>query len=451
MRATITGRPRALDRGETTSVELTQQALDRIQDESRDGAAAFIEVFAEQALAAAKASDILRAAGLSRSLVEGLPMSVKNLHDIAGYVTLGGSAVLKDAESAERHATIVERLLRAGAILIGSTNMTEFAFSGLGINPHYGTPRSVWDRDNARIPGGSSSGAGVAVAQGMSVFSIGTDTGGSIRIPSAFNGLTGFKPTAERVPSEGTMPLSRSLDSNGPLAASVECCAIVDSILTDQPYVPVATPALDTLRLAVPKTFVFDGIDETVRAAFDRAITLLREQGAVVEEINLPEFDQLPQINRKGGFVCAEAWSVHRDTLQSKGEQYDPRVASRILRGKDIDCADYIELQDTRQAWISAVESRLERYDAVLMPTVPVVAPRIADLQASDEVYFATNGLVLRNPTLINFLDGCALSLPCHAADEAPVGLMVAAPAYHDEHLLAVGAAIERVLPLRKH
>src|SRR5690606_8710888 len=166
MLATITELQRALDRGETTSVELTQQALDRIQDESRDGAATFIEVFAEQALAAAKASDILRAAGLSRSLVEGLPMSVKNLHDIAGYITLGGSAVLKDAEPAEQNATIVERLLRAGAILIGSTNMTEFAFSGLGINPHYGTPRSVWDRDNARIPGGSSSGAGVAVAQG---------------------------------------------------------------------------------------------------------------------------------------------------------------------------------------------------------------------------------------------------------------------------------------------
>lgn len=449
MLATITELQRALDRGETTSVALTRQALDRIQDENGEGAATFIEVFAEQALQAAHASDILRAAGLRRSLVEGLPMSVKNLFDIAGYVTLGGSTVLKDAEPAEHNAVIVDRLLKAGAILIGSTNMTEFAFSGLGINPHHGTPRSPWDRANARIPGGSSSGAGVAVAEGMSVFSIGTDTGGSIRIPSAFNGLTGFKPTAERVPSEGTMPLSRSLDSNGPLAASVECCAIVDSILTDQPYVPVVAPALDTLRLAVPTSFVFDGIDETVRAAFDRAIAQLREHGAQVEEIDIPEFDQLPHINRKGGFVCAEAWSVHRELIESKGDQYDPRVASRILRGKGIDCADYIELLDTRQAWIAAVESRLERFDAVLMPTVPVVAPRIQDLVESEDLYFANNGLILRNPTLINFLDGCALSLPCHARGEAPVGLMVAAPAYHDEHLLGVGAAIERVLPLR--
>jgi len=449
MLATITELQRALDRGETTSVALTRQALDRIQDENGEGAATFIEVFAEQALQAAHASDILRAAGLRRSLIEGLPMSVKNLFDIAGYVTLGGSAVLKDAEPAEHNAVIVDRLLKAGAILIGSTNMTEFAFSGLGINPHHGTPRSPWDRANARIPGGSSSGAGVAVAEGMSVFSIGTDTGGSIRIPSAFNGLTGFKPTAERVPSEGTMPLSRSLDSNGPLAASVECCAIVDSVLTDQPYVPVAAPALDTLRLAVPTSFVFDGIDQTVRAAFDRAIALLREHGAQVEEIDIPEFDQLPHINRKGGFVCAEAWSVHRELIESKGDQYDPRVASRILRGKGIDCADYIELLDTRQAWIAAVESRLERFDAVLMPTVPVVAPRIRDLVESEDLYFASNGLILRNPTLINFLDGCALSLPCHASGEAPVGLMVAAPAYHDEHLLGVGAAIERVLPLR--
>ena len=262
------------------------------------------------------------------------PVAVKDNLCTPGMKTTCASKILENFRPPYA-AHVIERLNAEDAVLIGKTNMDEFAMGSSTENSAFKVTRNPWDPD--RVPGGSSGGSAAAVAAGMAHLALGSDTGGSIRIPSAFNGLTGFKPTAERVPSEGTMPLSRSLDSNGPLAASVECCAIVDSILTDQPYVPVATPALDTLRLAVPKTFVFDGIDETVRAAFDRAIALLREQGAVVEEINLPEFDQLPQINRKGGFVCAEAWSVHRDTLQGKGEQYDPRVASRILRGKDID------------------------------------------------------------------------------------------------------------------
>lgn len=440
----------ALESGATTSVELTQQALDRIQDEQGEGSATFIEVFAEQALEAARASDILRAAGLSRSLIEGLPMSVKNLFDIAGYPTLGGSAVLEDAEPADYHSTVVDRLLKAGAILVGSTNMTEFAFSGLGINPHYGTPRSVWDRENGRIPGGSSSGAGVAVADDMSVFSIGTDTGGSIRIPAAFNGIVGFKPTAERIPSEGTMPLSRSLDSSGPLAASVECCAIVDAILSDEPYVPVVPPSLDGLRFAVPDSYVLDQMDDTVAKAFERSLELLRAQGASIETISIPELSELPYINRQGGLVCAEAWALHRELIKTDQERYDPRVASRILRGKDMDCADYIELQEARAEWIAAVESRLSGYDAVLSPTVPIVAPLIADLQASDDAYFSANGLILRNPSIFNFLNGCAVSLPCHAEGEAPVGLMVAAPAYYDDHLLAISKAIEHVLPLNQ-
>jgi len=436
----------SLERGDTTSEALTAEALARIDDPRGEGSRAFTQVYHEQALASARASDMLRSAGLVRSPLEGLPVSVKDLFDVAGQVTWSGSAVLRDAPPATGHAAIVSRLLASGAILVGKTNMTEFAFSGLGINPHYGTPRSPWDRHTGRIPGGSSSGAGVAVADGMSAVSIGTDTGGSVRIPSAFCGLTGFKPTARRVPTMGAFPLSGSLDSIGPLAASVNCCATVDAVLTGQALVAPAPARTEHLRLAVAGNTVLEGADETVRTAFAKAIQALRRAGAQVEMLELPEFSRLADINRQGGFVCAEAWAIHRELLDRSQAGYDPRVASRILRGRDISAADYIDLLQIRRRWIASVERRLAPFDALLLPTAPVIPPAIDALSASDEAYFAANGLILRNPTLINFLDGCALSLPCHAQGEAPVGLMVAGPAMRDIHILNAGRAIEGVL-----
>ena len=324
--------------------------------------------------------------------------------------------------------------------------MTEFAFSGLGLNPHYGTPSSPWDRQNRRIPGGSSSGAAVSVADGMAVAALGTDTGGSIRVPAAFCGLTGFKPTAARIPSEGAFILSRSLDSSGPLAASVTCCAIMDAILADEPLLlPEALPA-EKLRLATTSSLVLDKADETVRKRYFAALERLRELGVVIQEIEIPEFLELAEINRMGGLVCAEAYFEHRDTLAAREAEYDPRVVARIIRGRNINAADYIELHDTRLRWGAAVADRLEGYDALLMPTVPVVAPTIASLEESDEAYFAANALILRNTGLINFLDGCALSLPIHAEGEAPVGLMVAGTAYDDDRILTVGRSIEALL-----
>lgn len=432
--------------GETSSTALTEAALARIEARDGEGSQAFTRVYRQQALAAARASDILRAAGPARSMLDGLPVSVKDLFDVAGEVTLSGSVVLRHAEPATQHAVIVQRLINAGAVIVGKTNMTEFAFSGLGINPHYGTPRNPWDRSTGRIPGGSSSGAGVAVADGMSAVSIGTDTGGSIRIPSAFCGLTGFKPTARRVPADGALPLSTSLDSIGPLSASVECCAIVDSILAGEPYRAPLAPAPDQLRLAVPSSVVLDDADTQVCAAFEQVIDVLRAQGVTVHQLAVPEFDQLAYINRQGGFVCAEAWAWHRTLLEQHPGQYDPRVASRIMRGKDISAADYIELLESRTAWIASLTRRMRQYDALLMPTSPVVPPTISSLQASDDAYFAANGLILRNPTLINFFDGCALSLPCHRDGEAPVGLMLAGPAMHDTHILDTGLAVETML-----
>ncbi|MYN14094.1 amidase [Pusillimonas sp. TS35] len=451
MLPTIQALQTSLNNGETSATTLTESALRRIEDTAGEGARAFTQVYREQALAAARASDTLRAAGLARSPLEGLPVSVKDLFDVAGQETWSGSTVLRGSAPAASNAPIVQRLLAAGAIVVGKTNMTEFAFSGLGINPHYGTPSSPWDRATGRIPGGSSSGAGVAVADGMSVVSIGTDTGGSVRIPSAFCGLTGFKPTARRVPSQGAVPLSFSLDSIGPLGASVDCCAITDAILAGQPWPGSTAPAVESpgaggLRLAVPKNVVLDGADDAVRAAFDRALQVLRDHGAQIEYVTIPEFDELADINRKGGLVCAEAWAWHQRLLARAEGEYDPRVASRILRGRDMTAADYIEVMQVRPRWAASVAHRLTRFDAMLLPTVPVVAPAIATLKATDEAYFAANGLILRNPTLINFLDGCALSLPCHASDEAPVGLMVAGPAMADARILQAGREIEQAL-----
>ncbi|NGM87778.1 amidase [Parapusillimonas sp. SGNA-6] len=432
--------------GKTTSAKLTEDALSRIADQDGEGAKTFTEVWPEQARAAARASDTLRAAGMGRSLIEGLPLSIKDLFDVAGRTTLAGSVVLKGAAPARRNATIVTRLLAAGAILVGRTNMTEFAFSGLGLNPHYGTPRNPWDRGTGRIPGGSSSGAAISVTDRMSVAAIGTDTGGSVRIPSALCGLTGFKPTASRVPLDGSLPLATSLDSIGPLAASVTCCAVLDAILSGSDYRPAVAPPLGNLRFATTSTVVLDGADDHVRSSFHEAVEAIRGTGAHVEEIDIPEFAEMGHINRQGGLNCAEAYSVHRQMLAQAPDDFDPRVASRILRGRDIGAADYIELLQTRERWKAGVAARLAYYDALLLPTVPVVAPTIASLEASDEDYFVANGLMLRNPGLINFLDGCALSLPCHADGTAPVGLMVAGIANTDQRILDVGLALEQLL-----
>lgn len=446
MLPTLTELQESLARGETSSLRLTQAALARIDDAADEGGRAFTKVYHERALAAAQASDILRAAGLARSPIEGMPISIKDLFDVAGETTLAGSTVLNDAEPAACNAAVVQRLVNAGAIIVGKTNMTEFAFSGLGLNPHYGTPSSPWDRATGRIPGGSSSGAGVSVADHMSVAAIGTDTGGSVRIPSAFCGLAGFKPTARRVPTQGALPLAFSLDSIGPLAASVACCATLDAILSGQAREVGPAPQPAHLRFAVPSSIVLDGADDHVLAVFQHTLREIRRLGAQVDTVDFPEFQQLAHINRLGGFVCAEAWAWHKDLLQDRAAHYDPRVASRIARGKDMSAADYIDLVQARPQWIASVEARLRHYDALLMPTVPIIAPPIQELRESDEAYFKANALILRNPTLINFLDGCALSIPCHRDGAAPVGLMIAGPAMRDDHILRVGMALESAL-----
>ena len=445
MSRTLTELREALAAGSTTSVALTEDALARAQHIAGEGVRVFTRLYAERALKAAQASDALREAGFPRSPIEGLPISIKDLFDVAGDVTMAGSVALDDAPPARANAPVVERLIAAGAIIVGRTNMTEFAFSGLGLNPHYGTPLNPFDRAAGRIPGGSSSGAAVSVSDGMAAAAVGTDTGGSVRIPAALCGLTGFKPTAGRVPRDGALPLSTSLDSVGPIGRSVACCAMLDAILSGTGENLLGEASLAGLRLAVPKTVALDGMDTVVAANFEAALGTLSRAGAQISEIAIPEFAQLGAINAKGGFAAAEAWHWHRELIQRAGDRYDPRVRMRILRGREMSAADYIDVLEARASWIGAIEARIAPFDALVMPTVPVIAPRIDEL-ADDVAFGATNLLILRNPTFINFLDGCAVSLPCHRPGEAPVGLMLAGAGGRDRAILSIGQAVEQAL-----
>src|SRR6266568_764788 len=364
---------RDLAEGKTTSRELVEAALARIADAGGEGGRAFTKVHAQGALLAADVSDRLRKEGVVPSALAGLPVSIKDLFDIAGDVTTAGSKILRDAAPAAADAVAVARLRSAGAVVIGRSNMTEFAFSGIGINPHYGTPTNPYDRARRRIPGGSSSGAAVSVADGMAAFALGTDTGGSVRIPAALCGIAGFKPTRHRVPLEGTFPLSTTLDSIGPLAPTAACCATVFQILAGEEPRPLAAAALPGLRLGIPKNYMLEDLDIEVMHAFESAIERLATRA---------------------------------------------RLARRFTR------ANY-------------------DVDVLVMPTVPRIAPPMEPLERSAENFRLANGNMLRNTYLINFLEGCALTVPIHPARDAPVGLMVAGFSGEDERVLSAGLAIE--------
>jgi len=429
--------------GRTTSRRLTEEALARIADPKGEGARAFMKVYAESALAEADFSDRLRRGGVRRSLVDGLPISVKDLFDVAGDVTRAGSKV--HHVKAETDAPAIARLRAAGAVFLGRTNMVEFAFGTTGINPHYGTPKNPWDRATSRVPGGSSSGAGVAQADGMCVMALGTDTRGSIRIPAALCGVTGFKPTARRVPRDGAFPLSYTLDSIGPLANSVACCAAYDAVLAGE--TPQALPELPVkgLHFLLPKSEVRDGLDPEVESAFQNAIEKLKRAGAIVTEKPVAAFDRSADYFKGGGYAGAEAYAIHRKNADRLGD-YDPRVAKRVLLGKDLSAADYVDFGLMRAQFQREVEALMAPFDAFLLPTVPCIAPPIAEVNASDESYFRWNGRILRLVGLVNFLDGCAASLPCQPRGAGPVGLMVSGPAMSDRRILAVAAAVEGAL-----
>jgi aspartyl-tRNA(Asn)/glutamyl-tRNA(Gln) amidotransferase subunit A len=429
--------------GRTTSRKLTEEALARIEDPKSEGKRAFIKVWRAQALAAADASDALRKAGIVASPLAGLPVSIKNLCDVAGETTLAGSKALDDAPPAKQDAPVVARLRASGAVIVGSTNMSEFAFSGVGFNPHYGTPGNPADRK--RVPGGSSAGAAVSVADRMAVAALGTDTGGSVRIPAAVCGIVGFKPTARRVPIDGVVPLSTSLDSIGPLANSVEDCAIVDAVFAAEPIsVPEPMP-LGGLRLAVPRHFVMDDLDPVVAKAFERALKALAAKGVRIEHIDLPELNELASINAKGGFAASEAYAWHKELIARRGNVYDPLVAPRIMRGKEMSAADYVELLGRRIDLCRRVSAITSNHDAVAMPTCAIVAPTLDEVATADG-FTRKNMLLLRNTTVGNFLDRCGISLPCHASGELPVGFMLMGEAMADRRVLAMARSVAPVV-----
>ncbi len=430
---------------QVTSRQLVTDCLARIATTTGEGARVFLKVYGEQALATADFYDRMRAQGAHLNPFAGIPVSIKDLFDVAGDTTLAGSTVRKAAPAAERDARAVARLRAAGFVVIGRTNMTEFAFSGLGLNPSYGTPLNPWDRATGRIPGGSSSGAAVSISDAMAYGALGTDTGGSCRIPAAMCGIVGFKPTASRVPLEGAYPLSTSLDSVGPLANSVACCATLDAVLSGQAFEPVPGLAAGDLNLAVLTNYVTDGLDSTVAGSFERALRALRQAGVKLTDVAVPELTELPEINRKGGISAAEAYAWHRPQLATAAAGYDPRVLVRILRGREQDAADYIDLLNIRADFTARVARRIRKFDAVLMPTIPIVAPTVAELQV-DDAYVRANGLALRNPSIINFINGCAISLPCHDPGTAPVGLSLFGLANTDAALLSVAKVVEPIL-----
>ena len=375
----------------------------------------------------------------------GIPFSVKDLFDVAGQITKAGSKVLENAPAATADCQAVARLRAAGAVLTGRTNMVEFAFSGVGINPHYGTPVNPCDTQVERIPGGSSSGAAVSVATGAALVGLGSDTGGSIRIPAALCGIVGFKSTARLVPALGALPLSTSLDTVCALTRSVRDAVTVHEVLAAR-TVNLPAKSLANCRFAIARTMMQDGLDTTVARAFERSLKLLRSAGVQIEEIDLNQISELASINATGGLSAAESYAWHRHLISRHQAGYDPRVATRILRGASMTAFDYIDLLAARADWITRMEAQLEGFDAVLSPTVPMVAPPIASVLHDDTEFFRVNGLLLRNTAVVNMLDGCGISLPCHTPDELPVGLMIWHAALHDDAVLDAGLQIEAAL-----
>lgn len=429
--------------GKTTSRALTEQMLARIEDPAGEGSRAFVSWNRDRSLAEADASDTLRRAGVIPSPIAGLPISVKDLFDVAGERTMAASKTREDSDIAKTDSVTVARLRAAGAVIMGRTNLTEFAYSGIGINPNFNTPRNPWDRETGRIPGGSSAGAAVSVTDDMAAGAIGTDTGGSVRIPAALCGITGFKTTTGRIPLTGVFPLSQSLDSVGPLAPSVTCCALLDAVMRDAPVTVPDAFALTGLRLAVPQTYVLDDLDDRVATAFEGALSKLSAAGAQIMETPFTALNHMPDLLAHGGILGAEAWANHRKTLTTMGNLVDPRVRVRIQRGENLSAADLIDIRTQRAEMMADADRESAAFDALLMPTVPCVAPSIAEIEASDDLYGEMNPYILRNTTAGNLLDRCSLTLPCHKPGEAPVGLMVMGETGDDDRLVRVGLAVE--------
>lgn len=399
--------------------------------------AVYRAVSAERALEGARRAEALFAQGVDLGPLQGVPLALKDLMDTRGEVTAAGAKVLLERPPAAQDCPAAERLAAAGAVFLGKTTMTELAFSGLGLNPHFGTPPNA--RDPSRIPGGSSSGSAVAVASGLACAAIGSDTGGSVRIPAAFNNLVGLKTTDGAVPMAGCVPLSTTLDTLGPITKTVEDAWHLLRALTGRPPAPFAPRSVRGLKLLAPTTVLQEDLDEAVRGAFAGACERLQAAGARVTVLELPVLAELNGLyGRFGSYAAMEALALYEDLLRERAGDFDPRVAARILASRGRLATDYIRLGYERSRLQRAFWRACEGFDAVLAPTVAALPPKLADL-AEDDAYFAANARVLRNTTLFNLLGVPAVSVPCGEM----VGLMIAARPHQEALVLAVAKGLE--------
>ncbi|WP_434724066.1 amidase [Mesorhizobium sp. RIZ17] len=405
----------------------------------------YTKLYAGAARAAADASDARRKAGIGLGPLDGRVVSVKDLFDVAGEPTTAGSLIRAGAVPATRDAAIVQRLRQAGAVILGKTNMTEFAFTAIGDNLHYGTPGNA--ADPSLIPGGSSSGAGVAVGEGTSEISIGSDTGGSVRIPAALNGVVGFKPTARRVPLAGAFPLSMTLDSIGPLARSVADCAIADAIMAGQEPAVLQPITLAGLRVGIPRGVLFGDTQAEVAGAFETCIDRISQAGARAADLSIDDLiAEMRLATRRGTIASMEGAEVHADWLKSDTSvPVDPHVTGPLSRALAIPASAYIRTIRRRGELVAAMAERLEAVDVLALPTVPMVAPSIAAMAGDEALRDSTEGLLLRNTQVGNQFDLCAISLPMPGT-KLPAGLMLVGKHGDDHRLLRIAAAVETLL-----
>ena len=427
----------------TSARERLETALGRIDDPKGEGARTCLTVYREQAKAAADAADARAKAGISLGPVDGTIVSIKDLFDVAGEVTRVGSRVLADeGKPVAVDAPVVRRLRAGGAVIVAKTNMSEFAYTGIGANPHFGTPGNPADRK--RVPGGSSSGAAVAAADGMCEIAIGTDTGGSCRIPGALCGIVGYKPSRQRIPTDGAFPLSYSIDSIGPIARSVEACARADAVIANETYAALEPVTLAGIRIGVVQGYPLENLDETVHERFSDAIARLNKAGARISEEKLPLLEDMVQVNSKGGVQPAEAFTIHRDLLTRRADAIDPNVRVRLERARNIGAADYIDMVRARARLIRLMDDRIADVDVLVWPTTPMIAPTIQEVATADE-FARKNAMLLRNTVIVNFFDLCAISLPVPRGSGLPTGLMLVARNGQDQRLFRIAAAVERL------
>lgn len=436
-----------LKAGRVDPVALAEDAFARAN--AHGDAALFIEMFKDRAMTEANASRLRWQAGFPLSPLDGVPIAWKDLFDFKGRVTTAGSSVLKSAPPAETDAPIVTTAARAGMTSIGSVNMTEFAYSGIGLNPHYGTPGNIHATDDAACsPGGSSSGSGVVVAAEIVPLSMGSDTGGSVRIPASFNGVVGYKTSTGHYPMQGVFPLSRSFDTIGPLARTVEDCVLFDNVMHGHNTPDVVAASIDELIFAIPSEVIFDGAEPDVVTNFEAAIARLEAAGARVKHISLPVLqDILNLMEKHGSVVGAEALALHKDRLISPDLNHmDARVVRRILQAESMNASDLVIVQEARARMIAETTTILGN-SILLCPTTPTVAMEIAPLESDQDLFFRHNSLTLRNTSLGNFLDWAGVSIP-NGTDRngMPTGFLLSVPHGRDHAVLAAALATEEII-----